>query len=92
MVLAIFVLGVMVVYLTSQERSRNNDTQAALVRLCDTTTRLDISLVVPFLSETREVLEFLPPGPERRRAQRIAHNLTVAHAELSETTLCDRVR
>lgn len=84
-------LALVVVFLWNQERARGNEHEAALVRLCATTTTLDIAVVVPLLNETRAVLEFLPPGEQRRRAQRIAANLEVAHAELSETTLCDRV-
>lgn len=80
------------VWLFLQNRSLIQSNQEEVARLCDTTTALDLSLVVPFLAETRDALEFLPPGPERRRAQRIEQNLEVAHAELSDTTLCAQVR
>jgi hypothetical protein len=67
------------------------DNNAQLLRLCDTTTALDLSVVVPFLVETNEVLPFLE-GAERDRALRIRSNLQAAHEELSSTTLCDKVR
>lgn len=65
---------------------------AALVQLCDATTALDLSVVVPLLTETRNAISELPLGPELERALRIESNLTVAHQELSSQTQCDRVR
>lgn len=84
-------LSLVSVFLWNQNRALLNANQAELVRLCDTTITLDVAVVVPLLTETRAVLEFLPPGPERQRASRIEQNLQVAHEELSKTTLCDRV-
>lgn len=85
-------LALVSVGLFLQNRSLIDSNQHELVRLCDTTTALDVGLVVPFLAETRDALELLPPGPQRERAKRIEKNLAVAHAELSDTTLCAQVR
>jgi hypothetical protein len=84
-------LSLVSVFLWNQNRALLNENHSHLVRLCDTTTTLDVAVVVPLLTETRAALEFLPPGHERRRAARIAQNLQVAHEELSKTTLCERV-
>jgi len=85
-------LALVSVFLYTQNRTLLNQNQAELVRLCSTTTTLDVAVVVPFLTETRAVLEFLEPGADRQRAERLAANLQVAHEELSETTLCQTVR
>jgi hypothetical protein len=84
-------LALVSIFLWNQNRALLNENQAELVRLCDTTITLDVAVVVPLLAETRDVLTFLPPGPERQRAARIAQNLQVAHEELSKSTLCERV-
>ncbi len=67
------------------------ESNAQLVRLCDTTTALDLAVVLPLLNETRAYLDFAR-GPERARALRLVANLRTAHEELSSTTLCDKVR
>lgn len=92
MAVSLAALALVSIFLWNQNRVLINDSQATLVRLCDTTTTLDLAVVSPLLIETRTALEFLPPGPDRQRAARIAGNLQVAHEELSQTTLCDRVR
>jgi hypothetical protein len=66
--------------------------QRDLEKICNTTTTLDIGLVVPLLSETNHALEDLPPSAYRQRIIRLRNNLATAHAALSETQSCEPVR
>lgn len=85
-------LGLVVVYLYTANRDIIDAQASQLEAVCNTTTTVDIAVVIPLLRETNTTLEFLPPGPYRNRLVRFRNNLAVAHESLSETRPCDLVR
>ena len=75
-----------------QTRQVVKENRRVIESLCNTTQTLDAALVVPFLAETNLLLKFTPAGEGRERLVRQQNNLTIAHDELSSTSICERVR
>jgi hypothetical protein len=89
---ALIVLSTVSIWLFSTNRALINDQRRDLEKICNTTTTLDIALVVPLLVETNQALEDLPAGDYKQRILVFRNNLRTAHGALSETQSCESVR
>lgn len=90
--ISIALLAMMTVWLYLQNRALINDHRMALSRVCDTTTALDLALIVPEIQSLRLELAYVQGDQQRRILQQRLSNLQIAHVELSNTAVCDQVR
>ncbi len=92
-ILGVFALQVRQTRQLSEENRRVVEGNRRVIEsLCNTTQTLDAALVVPFLVETNLLLKFTPAGEGKTRLVRQRNNLTIAHDELSSTSICEGVR
>jgi hypothetical protein len=89
---SLMALAFVSVWLFLANRDLTLENKRDIEAVCNTTTTLDIAVVVPLLVEVREAVKNVPPGEARADLIRLRDNLRVAHEELSMTEACDPVR